>query len=191
MSVVGDWAGPIIGLTIVAVLMYLAMRRRSRIVDRLMAFATATGLQDPKVRSYGVSATWNGLPVRFQWIAGRRGVPTRVLVTVRGASPGRMIVRSSDPMMDRLFGPPLVKNLQTQFRFVRADDSLLAERLLRDAKVDQALVSNIHGDHEYLRLDRKGLRVMLNVREVESVDEVMANGWPLIEALTRAVPLQR
>lgn len=160
----------------IVLLLYASLSAQRRLIhERLRLFAMKSSWNDVALRSFlhlGVTGTWNGLPVRAQYIARQKAIPERVIVTVASSTPARLIVKRRFPgvFSNRpitLFGPPLVE-LGRGDLWVRSDERSLVDRLFANASIAEAVTANVIDRFDEVRAGRKEIRVTraLDGREI-------------------------
>jgi hypothetical protein len=136
------------GATLFAVLIMLFVARRSGALSaRLLGLTTSFGWESPRRIFWGgVRGRWRGIDVELRHLNRYKGVPERLLLTMKTASPARVIVKRrmtgflSKPLT--WFGPPFVDpmNLYDRERYwVRSNELAYVERLFARAAVAPAL----------------------------------------------------
>ena len=211
-------AAIIIGLAVVlfAVIMAILARQSSALSERLERLMASFGWEAPRrVWWTGViRARWRGFDVELSHLRRYKGVPERLLLTVKTASPARVIVKRrilgflSKPFT--LFGPPLVEptNLPDRERFwIRSDEQALVERLVSYAEVPPALETNLIARFDVVDLQTKQLRILRAVddravrkhfnrplfrfgRDFELIDTIATEEWKLAVLIVEKLGLR-
>jgi hypothetical protein len=205
-------ASVVIGVAIVAML----ARKSSALSERLLRLVTSFGWEAPRRVwwSGAMRGRWQGLEVELRHMVRYKGIPERLLLTVKTASPARVIVKRrtggflSKPMT--LFGPPLVQPMNVADReryWVRSDELVFAERLFSHAEVAPSLEPNLIAGFDVVDLQPKQLRILRAVddsavrkhfnrpfikfgRDLELIETIATEGWHLAVVIVQALGLR-
>jgi hypothetical protein len=208
----------VIGLSVVLAVAIIAIvaRKSSALSERLERLVTSFGWDAPR-RVWWTRALrgrWRGFDVELRHMGRYKGVPERLLLTVKTASPARVIVKRrslgflSKPIT--LFGPPLVQptNLADRERFwIRSDELVLVERLFSYAEVAPALETNLIARFDVVDLQLKQLRILRAVddhavrkhfnrpflkfgRDFELIDTIATEEWTLAVLIVEKLGLR-
>jgi hypothetical protein len=197
----------IIGLFVVLAVVLIAIiaRKSAALSERLERLTTSFGWEAPRRIWWtrAIRARWRGVDVELRHMGRYKSVPERLLLTVKAASPARVIVKRrvlgflSKPIT--MFGPPLVEptNLPDRERFwVRSNELVLVERLVSYAEVPTALETNLIARFDIVDLQPKQLRILRAVddravkkkfnrpfikfgRDYELIDTIATEEWKL------------
>jgi hypothetical protein len=208
----------VIGLIVAAViaLAVLLVRRSSTLHDRLMQVATSFGWEAPRRVWWNgaIRGRWGGIEVTLQQMARYKGIPERVLLTVKTASPARVIVKRrthgflSKPIT--LFGPPLVEPMNFADReqyWIRSDEMVFVERLFSSSEVVPALEPNLIAGFDVVELQPKQVRILRAVddgavkkhfnrpflkfgRDLELIEAIATEEWRLAVIIVKALGLR-
>lgn len=198
------------------VIVRIVLRKSSGLSDRLLRLVTSFGWEAPRSVwwSGGIRGRWRGFDVELRHMMRYKGVPERLLLTVKTASPARVIVKRrtsgflSKPMP--LFGPPLVepRNMADREQYwVRSDELVYAERLFSRAAVAPALEPNLIARFDVVDLQPKQLRILRAVddravkkhynlplfkfgRDVELIETITSEEWRLAVVIVDALGLR-
>lgn len=210
--------GIVIGLSVVLAVAIIAIlvRKSSALSERLERLMISFGWEAPRRVWWtgAIRARWRGFDVELRHMSRYKGVPERVLLTVKTASPARVIVKRrilgflSKPIT--LFGPPLVEpmNLPDRERFwIRSDELVLVERLVAYAEVPPALETNLIARFDVVDLGPKQLRILRAVdegavrkhfnrpflkfgRDYELIDTIATEEWKLAVVIVEKLGLR-
>ncbi|HEX9457823.1 MAG TPA: hypothetical protein VGA84_01695 [Thermoanaerobaculia bacterium] len=208
----------VIGLSVVLTVALIAIlvRKSSALSERLESLATSFGWEAPRRVWWtrAIRARWRGFDVELRHMGRYKSVPERLLLTVKTASPARVIVKRrilgflSKPIT--LFGPPLVEptNLADRERFwIRSDELVLVERLVSHAEVAPALETNLIARFDVVDLQPKQLRILRAVddravrkhfnrpflkigRDYELIDTIATEEWKLAVLIVEKLGLR-
>jgi hypothetical protein len=162
--------GVALSVVVAALLILLIVRRGNRIQQSLAALAERWGWQNIS-RPWGLGGTvaglWNGVPVRLEHRQRYKGVPERLILTIKAQSQARLIItrRFGDHFWQRpflMFGPPLVTPMGLadpgQF-WIRSDQQMLVETLLGDSSIAPLLTQNLISQFDSVNLNVRRLRL--------------------------------
>jgi hypothetical protein len=208
----------VIGASVVAGVAIVVMlaRKSSAVSERLSRLVTSFGWEAPRRVwwSRAIRGRWHGFDVELRHMGRYKGVPERLLLTVKTASPARVILKRrtlgflSKPMT--LFGPPLVEpmNIADRERYwVRSDELVFVERLLSHAEVAPALEPNLIARFDVVDLQPKQLRILRAVddhavkkrfnrpffkfgRDLELIDTIATEEWRLAVVIVESLGLR-
>jgi hypothetical protein len=159
-----------LSVVVAALLILFIVRRGNKIRQSLAVLAQRWGWQNIR-QPWGLGGTvagiWNGLPVRLEHRQRYKGVPERLILTIKVQSQARLIVtrRFGDHFWQRpflMFGPPLVTpmGLTDPGRFwIRSDQQMLVETLLGDSSIDPLLTQNLISQFDSVNLNVRRLRL--------------------------------
>ena len=211
-------AATVIGLGVVlfAVILAVLARESSALSERLERLLTSFGWEAPRRLWWTgvIRSRWRGFDVELRHMRRYKGVPERLLLMVKTASPARVIVKRrslgflSKPIT--LFGPPLVEptNLAGRERFwIRSDELVLVERLVAYAEVPPALETNLIARFDVVDLGPKQLRILRAVddravrkhfnrplmkfgRDYELIDTIVTEEWTLAVLIVEKLGLR-
>lgn len=205
-------ASVVLAVVIIAVL----ARNSSALSERLMRLVTSFGWEGPRRIwwSGAIRGRWRGFDVELRHMVRYKGIPERLLLTVKTASPARVIVKRrtglflSKPMT--LFGPPLVEPMNVANReqyWVRSDELVFVERLFSHAEVAPVLEPNLIARFDVVDLQAKQLRIMRAVddsavkkhfnrpflkfgRDLELIDAIATEEWKLAVVIVESLGLR-
>jgi hypothetical protein len=197
-------------------LIAMLMRQSSALYDRLAQLVTSFGWEAPRRVWWNgaMRGRWQGLDVELRHMARYKGVPERLLLIVKTASPARLIVKRrtmgflSKPLT--LFGPPLVEPLNIADReryWVRTDEIVYVERLFSNTTVAPALEPNLIDSFDVVDLQRKQLRILRAIdaravknqfhrpmfkfgRDYELIETIATEEWRLAVVIVKALGLR-
>lgn len=162
--------GVALSILVAALLIMFMVRKGNQIQRSLAALAERWGWQDVK-RPWGlggaVAGIWNGLPVRIEHRSRYKGVPERLILTIKAQSQARLIMtkRFGDHFWQRpflMFGPPLVTpmGLSAPGQFwIRSDQQMLVETLFGDSSIAPLLTQNMISQFDSVNLNARRLRL--------------------------------
>lgn len=195
----------------------LVARQSSTLHKRLLPLVTSFGWEGPRRVWwwYGsMRGLWHGMTVELQHMGRYKGVPERLLLTVKSASPARVkIKRRTGGFLSKpitLFGPPLVEpmNLADRERYwIRSDELAFVERLFAHADVAPALEPNLIAGFDVVDLQPKGLRILRAIDDravkkhfnrpllkfrpdLELIETIAAEEWRLAVVIVDALGLR-
>jgi hypothetical protein len=202
----------VLGVVLIAVL----ARKSSALSERLMRLVTSFGWEGPRRIwwSGAIRGRWRGFDVELRHMVRYKAIPERLLLTVKTASPARVIVKRrtglflSKPMT--LFGPPLVEPMNVANRgqyWVRSDELVFVERLFSRAEVAPALEPNLIARFDVVDLQPKQLRILRAVddsavkkhfnrpflkfgRDLELIDAIATEEWKLAVVIVESLGLR-
>lgn len=165
-------------LIIIICVVIIVSRRR---VKAMKLAAHNAGLADIRANFLGrVTGSWRGYTVTWRMVGGGRSGPERAIVEIAAEAPARVSVhrRLKFDIEIAPFGPPVVQTaLDTEF-IVRADDMMLVQRLIADAKITDEMRAGILERLDKLELDGKRVRAMRVARSVTR-DQALRAAWQL------------
>ena len=205
-------ASVVLAVLIISVL----ARKSSALSERLMRLVNSFGWEGPRRIwwSGSIRGRWRGFDVELRHMVRYKGIPERLLLTVKTASPARVIVKRrtglflSKPMT--LFGPPLVEPMNVANReqyWIRSDELVFVERLFSRAEVAPALEPNLIARFDVVDLQSKQLRIMRAVddsavkkhfnrpflkfgRDLELIDAIATEEWKLAVVIMESLGLR-
>ncbi|HSY52747.1 MAG TPA: hypothetical protein VLC46_28360 [Thermoanaerobaculia bacterium] len=205
-----------VSVLVALVIVRVVVRKSSGLSDRLLRLVTSFGWEAPRKVwwSGAIRGRWRGFDVELRHMIRYKSVPERLLLTVKTASPARVIVRRrtsgflSKPIT--LFGPPLVEpmNMADRERYwVRSDELAYVERLFSHAEVAPALDPNLIARFDVVDLQPKQLRILRAVddrvvkkhfnrpflkfgRDVELIETITKEEWHLAVVIVEALGLR-
>jgi hypothetical protein len=208
----------VIGLSVVLAVALIAIlaRKSSALSERLERLVTSFGWEAPRRVWWtrAIRARWRGFDVELRHMGRYKSVPERLLLTVKTASPARVIVkRRTLGFLSRpftMFGPPLVEpaNLPDPERFwIRSDELVFVERLVGYAEVPPALETNLIARFDLVDLGPKQLRILRAVddravrkhfdrpflkfgRDYELIDTIATEEWTLAVLIVEKLGLR-
>ena len=197
-------------------IMAIVARKSVALSARLIALTMSLGWEGPRRIwwSGAVRGRWRGIDVELRHMNRYKGTPERLLLTMKAASPARVIMKRrvagflSKPIT--WFGPPLVEpmNLADRERYwVRADELAYVERLFSRAEVAPALESSLIARFDAVDLQPKQLRILRAIddravrkhfnrpiirfrRDVELIETIAAEEWRLAVVIVEALGLR-
>ncbi len=155
--------------------------------------AEKAGLTDVRTNAQlRVVGSWRGYRATFQVLGGGRSGPEYASVEIAAAGPARLVVRQRTRfnIVFGLFGPPIVKTPFDEEYLVRTDDTMLAERILGDAKIGVELHSTIVERRDELKLDTHGVRVLRVTGSIRR-DQAARAAWQLASTVVEQLGLPR
>ncbi len=206
------------GLSVVLAVAIIAIvaRKSSALSERLEHLVASFGWEAPRRVWWtrAIRGRWRGFDVELRHMGRYKSVPERLLLTVKTASPARVIVKRrilgflSRPFT--MFGPPLVEptNLPDRERFwIRSDELVLVERLVGYAEVPPALETNLIARFDVADLQTKQLRILRAVddravrkhfdrpflkfgRDYELIDTIATEEWKLAVLIVEKLGLR-
>jgi hypothetical protein len=195
----------VIGASVVLTVLILTVvsRKSSALSERLLRLMTSLGWEGPRRIwwSGAIRGRWRGFDVEVRHMGRYKGIPERLLLTMKTASPARVIVKRrtgrflSKPIT--MFGPPLVEpmNIADRERYwVRSDELVFVERLFAHAEVAPALEPNLIAGFDVVDLQPKQLRILRAIddsavkkhfnrpfikfgRDLELIETIAAEEW--------------
>jgi hypothetical protein len=208
----------VIGASVVfaVLIVVIVAKKSSALIERLEHLVTSFGWEAPRRVwwSGAMRGRWRGFDVELRHMGRYKGIPERLLLTVKTASPARVIVKRrslgflSKPIT--LFGPPLVEpmNLADRERYwIRSDELVFVERLFSRAEVAPALEPNLIARFDVVDLQQKILRILRAVddsavkkhfnrpflrlgRDYELIDTIATEEWKLVVVIVEALGLR-
>ena len=192
-----------------------AARRSSTLQNRLLPLVTSLGWEGPRRIWWNgtMLGRWRGMEVRLQHMGRYKGIPERLQLTVRTASPARVIVKHRGGFMSKpltLFGPPIVEPMnianREQFWF-RSNELVFVERLLAHAEVAPELERNLIARFDVVDLKPKKLVILRAVddsavkkrfnrpflkfgRDYELIDTIASEEWRLAVLIVETLGLR-
>lgn len=205
------------GAVLLAVLIIVfVLRKSSALLARLLVLTTSFGWEGSRRVGWSgaIRARWRGFDVELRYMARVKGVPERLLLTVKTSSPARVIMKRriaglfSKPLT--WFGPPLVepRNIADRERYwVRSDELVYAERLFARAEVAPALEPNLIARFDVVDLRPKDLRILRAIDEravrkhfnrpmikfgpdLELIETIAAEEWRLAVVIVEGLGLR-
>jgi hypothetical protein len=198
------------------VVLAFASRRSSTLQKRLLPLVTSFGWEGARRIWWNgtMRGRWRGMEVSLQHMGRYKGVPERLLLTLKAASPARVIIKRrtggfmTKPMT--LFGPPLVEPMNVANReqyWIRSDELVFVERLFSHAEVAPALEPNLIAQFDVVDLQSKQLRIMRAVddsavkkhfnrpflkfgRDLELIDAIATEEWKLAVVIVESLGLR-
>ena len=192
----------------------LAIRGSSALRERLFRVATSLGWEGLRWAWWNgsVRGTWRGFGVELRHMNRYKGVPERVMLTVKATAPAHVIIkRRAGGMFNKpltLFGPPLIEPMSFAEReryWIRSDQPMFAETLLSHKDAATALELNLIAAFDSVDVGGSHLRVTRAVddsavkkhyqrpfkwgRDLELAEQIAAEEWWLAEALVGAAGL--
>jgi hypothetical protein len=204
------------GFLLFLAILGIVARQQSTLQKRLVPLVTSFGWEAPRRRWWNGSmrGQWRGMKVELQHMRRYKGVPERLLLTLKAAAPARAkIQRRTGGFLSKpiaLFGPPLVEpmNLADRERYwIRSDELVFVERLFAHAEVASALEPNLIAGFDVVDLQPKGLRILRAIddravkkhfdrpflkfgRDVELIETIAAEEWKLAVVIVEALGLR-
>lgn len=203
-------------VVLVVALLVLLAKKSSALSERLLRLTTSFAWEGPRRVwwSGAIRGRWRGFDVELRHMGRYKGIPERLLLTLKTVSPARVIVKRrtggflSKPMT--LFGPPLVEpmNLADRERFwIRSDELALVERLFSHAEVAPELERNLIAGFDVIDLGPKQLRILRAVdesavkkhfqrpaikftRDVELIETIASEEWRLAVVIVEKLGLR-
>jgi len=205
-----------VSVLLAMVIVRVVVRKSSGLADRLLRLVTSFAWEAPRGIwwSGAIRGRWRGFEVELRHMNRYKGVPERLLLTVKTASPARVIVnRRTSGFLSKpitLFGPPLVEpmNMADRERYwVRSDELVYAEQLFSRAAVAPALEPNLIARFDVVDLQPKQLRILRAVddravkkhynrplfkfgRDVELIETITSEEWRLAVVIVEALGLR-
>jgi hypothetical protein len=196
------------------VLILVVVGRTSSLQKRLLPLATSFGWESARSGWWNsIRGRWRGMDVSLQHMGRNKGVPERLQLTVKCASPARVIVKRRGGFLSKpltLFGPPIVEpmNLANREQFwIRSDELALVERLFARAEVVPELDRNLIARFDVIDLKPKQLRILRAIddsavkkrfnrpfikftRDYELIETIAAEEWKLAVIIVEALGLR-
>jgi len=196
-----------------AILLVIA-RKFSTMQKRLLPLVTAFGWQDPRSGWWNsIRGQWRGMDVSLQHMGRYKGVPERLQLTVKCASPARVIVKRRGGFLSKpltLFGPPIVepRNIADREQFwIRSDELVFAERLFARAEVATEFERNLIARFDVVDLKPRELRILRAVddsavkkrfgrpflkfgRDYELIETIASEEWKLAVLIVETLGLR-
>jgi hypothetical protein len=210
------WIWPAFVLITIAVTVVIHSRNRSTLRAQLAPLLTSLGWESVKAGGWilKVQGRWRGLDVELRYMGRQKRIPERLLLTVKAAAPARIILtRRTNAFLSKpmtFFGLPLIESMNfadhDQY-WIRSDEPMLAERLLSNAAVANALESNLVAQFDAidLRPARLLLQRAVDDRAVEKrfgrpmfrfgldlelIETIVTEEWALAKAIIDALGLR-
>jgi hypothetical protein len=208
----------VIGVSLViTVLSLIVISKKSKVLgERLLRLVVSYGWEAPRRIWWtgAIRGRWQGLDVELRHHGRDKSTPERLLLTMKTASPARVIVkRKSGTFLSKpltLFGPPLVEPMNVADReryWVRSDELVFAERLFAHAEVAPALEPNLVAAFDVVDLQTKQLRIMRAIdersvkkhfnrpmikfgRDYDLIETVAKEEWRLATVIVQALGLR-
>jgi hypothetical protein len=204
-------------LVLLVAILVLISRNSATLQKRLLSLATSFGWEEPRRIWWwngSMRGRWRGMNVELQHMGRYKGVPERLLLTLKTASPARVKIKRrtggflSKPLT--IFGPPLVEpmNIADRERYwIRSDELVFAERLFAHAEVAPALEPNLIAGFDVVDLRPKALRILRAIddravkkhfnrpflklsRDYELIETIAAEEWRLAVVIVEALGLR-
>jgi hypothetical protein len=201
------------------VLILVVIGRTSSLKKRLLPLATSFGWEGSRSGWWNsIRGRWRGMDVSLQHMGRYKGVPERLQLTVKCASPARVIVKRRGGFMSKpltLFGPPLVNptiaepmNTANREQFwIRSNELVLVERLFARAEVAPEFERNLIARFDVVDLKPKQLRILRAVddsavkkhfnrpffkfgRDYELIETIAAEEWKLAVIIVETLGLR-
>jgi hypothetical protein len=172
---------------IVCIVIVVSRRR----VKAMQAAAQKAGLSGVRTSFLGrVTGSWRGYTVTLRMFGGGKSGPERAVVEIAAATPARLSIhrRASLDMNFSPFGPPVVQTAFDGEYVVRSDDIMLAQRLLGDAKIADALRATLIERMDRLELATSRVRATRVVRSI-SRDQALLFAWELAAVVVEKLGL--
>jgi hypothetical protein len=207
----------VIGVSVVLATVIVAFlaRKSSALSERLTRLAVSFGWEAP-VRvwwSGAIRARWRGMAVELRHMGRQKGVPERILLALKTASPARVIIKRRGGFLSKpmtLFGPPIVEPMNVRDRekyWIRSDELMLVERLFSRAEVDPALEPNLIARFDVVDLGPKQFRILRAIdesavrkrfnrpivfvrRDYELIETIASEEWKLAVVIIEALGLR-
>jgi hypothetical protein len=204
-------------LVLLVAILVLISRNSSTLQKRLLSLATSFGWEEPRRIWWwngSMRGRWRGMNVELQHMGRYKGVPERLLLTLKTASPARVkIKRRTGGFLSKpitIFGPPLVEpmNIADRERYwIRSDELVFAERLFAHAEVAPALEPNLIAGFDVVDLRPKALRILRAIddravkkhfnrpflklsRDYELIETIAAEEWRLATVIVESLGLR-
>jgi hypothetical protein len=199
-----------------ALIIMVLARQSSALTERLMRLSTSFGWENPRRIWWNgvIRARWRGIDIELRHMNRYKGIPERLLLTMKTSSPARVIVKRriagffSKPIT--WFGPPLVEpmNLADRERYwVRSDELAYAERLFARDQVAPALEPNLIARFDVVDLQPKNFRILRAIddravkkhfnrpmikfrRDLELIETIAAEEWTLAAVIVESLGLR-
>jgi len=196
----------------IAILLVIA-RKFSTMQKRLLPLVTSFGWQDPRPGWWNsIRGQWRGMSVRLQHMGRYKGVPERLQLTVKAASPARVIAKRRAGFMTKpitLFGPPIVEpmNVNCELFWIRSDELVFVERLFARAEVAPQFEQNLIARFDVIDLKGKELRILRAVddgavkqhfnrplfrftRDYDLIETIASEEWKLAVTIVETLGLR-
>jgi len=195
----------------------LISRNSAALQKRLLLLATSFGWEGPRRIWWwngSMRGQWRGMNVSLQHMGRYKGVPERLLLTLKAASPARVkIKRRTGGFLSKpitLFGPPLVEpmNLADRERYwIRSNELVFVERLFSHAEVAPTLEPNLIAGFDVVDLQPKQLRILRAIddravkkhfnrpfikfgRDLELIETIATEEWKLAVVIVETLGLR-
>jgi hypothetical protein len=201
------------GAFVLFLVILLFMARKSTMNKRFLPLVASFGWEGARPGWWNsVNGQWRGMTVRLQHMARYKGVPERLRLTVKSASPARVIVKRRGGFMSKpitLFGPPIVqpRNVASEQLWIRSDELAFVERLFARAEVAPELERNLIARFDVVDLKGKGLRIMRAVddgavkqhfnrplfkwgRDYDLIETIASEEWKLAVTMVETLGLR-
>jgi len=207
--------GAIVIVGVIALALLLS-RRTKALNQRLLSLAVSFGWEAPRLSWWNgvIRGTWRGYPVQMSHMLRYKGIPERLQLIVKAASPSRLIIKRrtnaflSKPMT--LFGPPLIEPMNLRSRenyWIRSDRMTFAETLLSRGEVEPAIEPNLIAGFDVIDFRPKSLNIMRAIddravkqrfgrpaihwgRDVELIETIATEEWRLATVLVESAGLR-
>jgi hypothetical protein len=204
-------------LVLLVAILVLISRNSSTLQKRLLSLATSFGWEEPRRIWWwngSLRGRWRGMNVELQHMGRYKGVPERLQLTLKTASPARVkIKRRTGGFLSKpitIFGPPLVEPLNIADReryWIRSDELVFAERLFAHAEVAPALEPNLIAGFDVVDLRPKALRILRAIddravkkhfnrpflklgRDLELIETIATEEWKLATVIVETLGLR-
>ena len=204
-------------LVFLVAILVLISRNSSTLQKRLLSLATSFGWEEPRRIWWwngSMRGRWRGMNVQMQHMGRYKGVPERLLLTLKTASPARVkIKRRTGGFLSKpitIFGPPLVEpmNIADRERYwIRSDELVFAERLFAHAEVAPVLEPNLIAGFDVVDLRPKALRILRAIddravkkhfnrpflklgRDYELIETIATEEWRLAVVIVESLGLR-
>jgi hypothetical protein len=196
------------------VLIPVVIGRTSSLKKRLLPLATSFGWEGPRSGWWNsIRGRWRGMDVSLEHMGRYKGVPERLQLTVKCASPARVIVKRRGGFMSKpltLFGPPIVEPMNVTNReqfWIRSNELVLVERLFARAEVAPEFERNLIARFDVVDLKPKQLRILRAVddsavkkrfnrpflkfgRDYELIETIASEEWKLAVMIVETLGLR-
>jgi len=205
---------PIGSAFVLFVLILVVIGRTSSLQKRLLPLATSFGWEGARSGWWSsIRGRWRGMDVSLQHMGRYKGVPERLQLRVKCASPARVIVKRRGGFLSKpltLIGPPIVepRNIADREQFwIRSDELVFVERLFARAEVAPEFERNLIARFDVVDLKPKQLRILRAVddsavkkrfdrpffkfgRDYELIETIAAEEWKLAVTIVETLGLR-
>lgn len=191
----------------------LAIRGTAAVRERFTRVAASLGWEGPRWTWWNASVrgTWRGFAVELRHQNRYKGVPERVMITVKAIAPARVIIKRRGSFNKPLtwFGPPLVEPMgfaERDLYWIRSDQPMFVETLLAHKNAVAALEPNLIASFDVVDIAASRLRVVRAVddstvkkhyqrpfkwgRDLDLAERIAAEEWQVAEAFVNALGLR-